>query len=73
MSDGPIGSATLEKTGPVSRPFSRRNVHAPVTGSPAAIACCTGAAPLQAGRREKWRLTQPCSGTSRSGAGTISP
>ena len=36
------------------------------TSSPAMIACCTGAAPRQAGSTEKCRLTQPWGGTSSS-------
>ena len=37
-----------------------RNVDAPVISSPCRIACCTGAAPRQAGSSEKCRLIQPC-------------
>ena len=37
-----------------------RNVVAPVISSPCRIACCTGAAPRQAGSSEKCRFTQPC-------------
>ena len=33
---------------------------APVISSPCSSACCTGAAPRQAGSSEKCRLTQPC-------------
>ncbi len=35
---------------------------APVISSPCSTACCTGAAPRQAGSSEKWRLTQPWTG-----------
>ena len=35
-----------------------------MTSSPAMTACCTGAAPRQAGSSEKCRLTQPCRGMS---------
>ena len=60
-------------TGPVSSPASSRKVEAPVSSSPAMIACCTGAAPRQAGSSEKCRLTQPWRGRSRAAGGTRAP
>ena len=56
--DGVTGASTFRleaglDTGPVSMPASRRNVVAPVTSSPCSSACCTGAAPRQAGSRLK--------------------
>lgn len=53
MSVGRIVSVTTPYTGPESSAGSIRKVVAPVTVSPAAIAACTGAAPRQAGSREK--------------------
>ena len=50
-----------------------RKVDAPVTVSPAMMACCTGAAPRQAGRSEKCRLTQPSLGTSSAAGGRRLP
>ena len=37
------------------------------------MACCTGAAPRQAGSSEKCRLTQPCRGMSSAGRGSSAP
>ena len=73
MSRGRIVSVRNPNTGPVSRPASSRNVEAPDTSSPAMIACCTGAAPRQAGSTEKCRLTQPWVGTSSSDGGIRAP
>ena len=73
VSRGPIASVTVPYTGPVSSPASRRKVAAPVISSPAMIACCTGAAPRQAGSSEKCRLTQPCCGSSSAAGGTSAP
>ncbi len=50
-----------------------RKVDAPVTSSPAITACCTGAAPRQAGSSEKCRLTQPRAGTSSATLGSSAP
>ena len=50
-----------------------RKVEAPVTSSPASSACCTGAAPRQAGSSEKCRLTQPCRGMSSAARGNSAP
>ena len=55
--------------GPASSPATMRKVVAPVTSSPAQIACCTGAAPRQAGSSEKCRLTQPCGGIASAESG----
>ena len=52
-------SVMTPSTGPVSSPRSMTKVEAPVTSSPAMMACCTGAAPRQAGSSEKCRLIQP--------------
>ena len=54
-------------------PASSRKVDAPVMSSPAMTACCTGAAPRQAGSSEKCRFTQPCRGRSRAACGTSAP
>ena len=56
-------SVTTPYTGPESRLGSMRNVVAPVTSSPAAMAACTGAAPRHAGSNEKCRLIHPSGGT----------
>ena len=50
-----------------------RKVDAPVTASPAMIACCTGAAPRQAGSSEKCRLIQPSRGMSSAAGGMRLP
>src|SRR3954451_10491373 len=49
------------------------NVLAPVTSSPCRMACWTGAAPRQAGRMEKCRLTQPRGGISSAACGSRAP
>src|SRR3954469_14539364 len=49
------------------------NVLAPVTSSPCRMACWTGAAPRQAGRMEKCRLTQPRGGISSADCGSRAP
>ena len=67
VSVGRIVSVSVPKTGPVSRPASSWNTLAPVTSSPCSTACCTGAAPRQAGSSEKCRLTQPCAGDLQRG------
>jgi hypothetical protein len=59
--------------GPASSSRTIRNVVAPVTSSPAQIACCTGAAPRHAGSTEKWRLTQPFVGIARADSGISAP
>ncbi len=66
VSRGRMVSVAVPSTGPVSMPSSSRNVVAPVTSSPAMMACCTGAAPRQAGRTEKCRFTHPRRGTART-------
>ena len=48
-------------------------VEAPVTSSPAMIACWTGAAPRQAGRSEKCRLIQPSRGIASASGGMRLP
>ena len=68
-----MGSVTTPYTGPVSRPSSRRNVLAPVTSSPCRTACCTGAAPRQAGSKLKCRLIQPYGGMASATGGTSAP
>src|SRR5215469_16979851 len=73
VSDGLIGSVTTPKTGPASSSATIRNVLAPVTSSPRRMACCTGAAPRQAGSKEKCRLTQPSRGMSRARCGISAP
>ena len=60
MSVGRIRSVITPNVGPASIALTIRKVVAPVTSSPAQIACWTGAAPRQAGSTEKCRLTQPC-------------
>ena len=73
MSVGRIRSVITPYVGPASSSLTIRNVVAPVTSSPAQIACCTGAAPRQAGSTEKCRLTQPCSGMSSADCGSSAP
>ena len=73
MSVGRIGSVTTPNTGPVSRPSSSRKVGGAGDLVAGQIACCTGAAPRQAGSSEKCRLTQPCRGTSSAACGTSAP
>ena len=73
MSSGRIVWVISPKVGPASSSFTIRKVVAPLTSSPAQIACCTGAAPRQDGSTEKCRLTQPCSGMSRADCGSIAP
>ncbi len=73
VSVGRTCSVSTPYTGPESRPSSIRNVEAPVTSSPARIACCTGAAPRQAGSSEKCRLTQPWAGMSKAALGSSAP
>ena len=68
-----MASVTSPYTGPVSSPASSRKVVAPVKASPARTAACTGAAPRQAGSREKCRLTQPWVGMSNTGCRRIAP
>jgi hypothetical protein len=58
---GRIRSVITPNVGPASSSLTMRNVVAPVTSSPAQIACCTGA-PAPGGQHEKCRLTQPCAG-----------
>ncbi len=70
---GRMVSVVVPSVGPESSPSSMRNVVAPVTSSPAMIARCTGAAPRQAGRTEKCRLTHPCRGTASTSGRRISP
>ena len=48
-----IVSVITPYVGPASSSLTIRNVVAPVTSSPAQIACCTGAAPRQAGRQRE--------------------
>ena len=60
-------------SGPVSSPASSSKVVAPVMSSPCRIACCTGAAPRQAGSSEKCRLIQPRRGISKADGGTSAP
>ncbi len=69
MSPGRTVCVISPNVGPASSSLTMRNVVAPVTSSPAQIACCTGAAPRQAGSTEKCRLTQPCSGMSSADCG----
>ena len=66
-------SVITPNVGPASISLTIRNVVAPVTSSPAQTECCTGAAPRHAGRHEKCRLTQPCSGMSRALCGSRAP
>ena len=66
-------SVSCPKTGPVSSPFSSRKVLAPVISSPAMTECWTGAAPRQAGSREKCRLIQPCAGMASARSGISAP
>ena len=73
VSVGRTVSVTTPSTGPVSRPSSSTKAVAPVVSSPASSACCTGAAPRQAGSSEKCRLTQPWRGTSSADRGTSAP
>src|SRR4051812_37115616 len=68
-----IVSVITPYVGPASISLMMRNVVAPVTSSPAQIACCTGAAPRHAGRHEKWRLTQPWAGMSSALCGSRAP
>ncbi|MDX6342125.1 MAG: hypothetical protein QOH87_2263 [Trebonia sp.] len=73
MSVGRIGSVSVPKTGPASSSFTIRKVVAPVMSSPRRTACCTGAAPRQAGSTEKCRFTQPCGGMSSADCGSSAP
>ena len=73
VSRGCNGSTSVPKIGPVSRPSSSRKVQAPVTSSPCQMACCTGAAPRQAGNNEKWRLIQPWVGIASAADGINPP
>ncbi len=73
MSVGRIVSVITPNVGPASISLTIRKVVAPVTSSPARIACCTGAAPRQAGSREKCRFTQPCLGMSSADWGSSAP
>ena len=73
MSSGRIVWVISPKVGPASSSLTIRKVVAPVTSSPAQIACCTGAAPRQAGSTEKCRLTQPCTGMSSADCGSSAP
>src|ERR1700691_4985126 len=73
VSAGRIGSVTTPYTGPASIAATRLNVVAPVMSSPCRTACCTGAAPRQAGSSEKCKFTQPCRGTSSADCGSSAP
>ena len=73
VSVGRMRSVMTPYVGPASIAFTMRNVVAPVTSSPAQIACWTGAAPRHAGRQEKWRLTQPCGGMPSADSGSRAP
>src|SRR5215212_2013171 len=73
VSDGWIGSRMLAKVGPASSSRTIRKVVAPVIWSPARMACCTGAAPRQAGSSEKCRLIHPSAGMSRTRCGSSAP
>ena len=73
VSRGPTGSVRTPKTGPASSSLTMRNVVAPVMSSPCSRACCTGAAPRQAGSTEKCRLTQPWGGMSSADCGSSAP
>src|SRR5215218_7572170 len=73
VSDGWIGSRMLAKVGPASSSRTIRKVVAPVIWSPARMACCTGAAPRQAGSSEKCRLIHPYAGMSRTRCGSSAP
>ncbi len=73
MSPERMRSVITPNVGPASIASTMRNVVAPVTSSPAQIACCTGAAPRHAGRQEKCRLTQPSGGMSSAEAGSSAP
>ena len=73
MSVSRTRSVITPNVGPASIALTIRNVVAPVTSSPAQIECCTGAAPRQAGRHEKCRLTQPCWGMSSALSGSSAP
>ena len=73
MSVGLIGSVRTPNTGPASSSLTIWKVVAPVMSSPCKIACCTGAAPRQAGSTEKCRFTQPCRGMPRADWGSSAP
>src|SRR6266851_122579 len=73
VSSSRTGSVSTPYTGPASSSLTIRNVVAPVTSSPCRMACWTGAAPRQAGRMEKCRLTQPWRGMSRADCGSRAP
>ena len=73
VSSGRIVCVITPNVGPASSSGTIRNVVAPVTSSPAQIACCTGAAPRQEGSSEKCRFTQPCAGMSRADCGSNAP
>ena len=72
-SSGRMGSSTVSRIGPVSRPGSICMMVTPETGTPARIAAATGAAPRKDGSREKWTLTQPSRGSSSTAGGRMSP
>ena len=63
----------VARIGPASRSSTIRKVVAPVVSSPARTACCTGAAPRQAGSSEKCRFTQPLAGMSSTRCGNKAP
>ena len=73
VSVGRTVSVITPNAGPASSSLTMRKVVAPVTSSPAQIACCTGAAPRQDGRTEKCRLTQPWSGRPARDRGSSAP
>ncbi len=73
VSVGRIRSVITPYAGPASSSLTMRKVVAPVTSSPAQIACWTGAAPRQAGSAEKCRLTQPWVGMSSADCGSSAP
>jgi hypothetical protein len=73
VSVGRTASVMKPYVGPASSSGTMRNVVAPVMASPAHTACCTGAAPRQAGSSEKCRLTQPYAGMSSALCGSRAP
>ena len=70
---GYIGSKLCSMIGPSSSPTPIFMTVTPVIRSPASSAATTGAAPRYFGRSEKWQLTQPKRGRSRSGFFSIWP
>ena len=67
VSVGRIRSVITPNTGPASSSLTMRNVVAPVTSSPAQIACWTGAAPRQCGQAREVQVDPAVRGDVEGG------